>query len=419
MILADARHVIAADASARAGKWEKAKFMGRELTGKTVGVVGLGNIGQLVARRLAGFNVKLLGFDPIMSMERANEIDVELVELNELFARVDYVSLHIPENDETRGMINAELLDRLQPGATLINCARAGIIDEQALRKIKAERKLRFLNDVYPKDTEGPKSIADIADIMLPHIGASTIEANTNAARRAAEELIDLDAKGITSFIVNRAVPEGLDEAYGRLAFTITKLCRHLLGPCAKLKAMESSFYGNLAPFGDWLMIPIVTALGDKIDQPLDHKAARQYLEEMGVTINNREPDARKKFDNSITIDLVGSLDAGKLQRVSVRGTVTEGVLMISRINDFDKMYFEPSGPTVFFIYKDRPGVLGQIGAALAQSDINIEDVRNPHHARLNQSLAIMKVNRPVAPEIMAAITRDIEAQSAFYYNFG
>ncbi len=419
LMLADARQLVAADISTRAGKWEKKKFMGRELTGKTVGIVGLGNIGQLVARRLSGFDVRLLGYDPMISQDRADAMRVELTELPELFAKADVVTLHIPENEDTRGIINEHLLARMKDGATLINCARAGILDEAALRKIKPVKKLRFLNDVYPADTEGPKSVADLADIMAPHLGASTVEANTNAARRAAEELIELDDKGIASFIVNRDVPEGLDEAYGQLAYTITKLGRHLIGPAAKLKSLETSFYGSLAPFGDWLMIPIVTALGDKLERPTDCKNARQCLKDMGIAIVNREPDPNKGFENSMTIDLIGTLDANTLRRVSIRGTVVEGVLMLSRINEFDKLFFEPRGPMVFFIYEDRPGVLGQIGVSLAGANINIEDVRNPHHMKANQSLAILRVNKPVPEALMAEISRHIRALASYHYDFG
>ncbi|MBI2440573.1 MAG: hypothetical protein HYV35_04295 [Lentisphaerae bacterium] len=418
LILADARHVVAGDLTTRAGKWEKKKFMGRELAGKTVGIVGLGNIGQLVARRLSGFDVKLLGYDPLISQERADQVAVELVELSDLFARADYITLHIPENEETRGLVNSALISRMKEGATLVNCARSGILDEAALRQVKAAKKIRFLNDVYPKDAEGQKSVADIADLMLPHLGANTVEANLNAARRAAEELIELDEKGITSFIVNREVPEGLDEAYGQLAFTITKLCRHLLGPGAKLASLETSFYGLLQPFSDWLMIPVVTALGAQIDQPLDDKAAKAFLKEMGIAAANQATDPGKRFENSMTIDLVGTLDSGSLRRVSVRGTVVEGVLMIARINDFDRLYFEPRGPTVFFIYEDRPGVLGQIGSGLAAANINIEDVRNPHSLKVNESLAIMRINKAVHPTLMDQISQSIRALSAFYYDF-
>jgi len=420
LMLADARHIIAGDVTTRAGKWEKKKFMGREITGKTIGIVGLGNIGQLVAKRLAGFEVKLLGFDPMISQERADAMQVELVDLPQLFSQSDYITLHIPENSETRGIINENMLSRMKEGATLVNCARSGVIDEEALRKIKAEKKIRFLNDVYKKDEEGPKSVTDIADIMLPHLGASTVEANTNAARRAAEELIELDEEGITSFVVNREVPEGLDEAYGKLAYTITKLCRHLVGANAKLKTIETSFYGSLKPFSNWLMIPIVSALGNAIDdRPTDHKEALQHLKEMGVSVNNRQTDPNKGFENSMTIDLTGSLDSGSLRRVSVRGTITEGILMIARINEFDKLYFEPKGPTIFFIYEDRPGVLGQIGSALAGANINIEDVRNPHHLKVNQSLVIMRVNQPVPDAMMNDIAGKIKAIASYYYDFG
>lgn len=420
LMLADARHVVAGDITTRTGKWEKKKFMGREIAGKTVGIVGLGNIGQLVAKRLAGFEVKLIGFDPMISQERADAMEVELVDLPQLFSRADYVTLHIPENKETRGMINNDLLGKMKEGATLINCARAGIIDEEALRKVKAERKIHFLNDVYKKDEEGPKTVADIADIMLPHLGANTVEANTNAARRAAEELIELDEEGITTFVVNREVPEGLDEAYGKLAYTITKLCRHLVGPNAKLKTIETSFYGSLKPFGGWLMIPIVSALGNAIgDRPADHKEALQHLKEMGIGVNNRRTDPSKGYENSITIDLTSSLDSDSLRRVSVRGTVAEGILMIARINEFDKLYFEPKGPTVFFIYEDRPGVLGQIGSALAGANINIEDVRNPHHLKANQSLVIMRVNKLVPEAMMKDIAAKINAISFYCYDFG
>ena len=205
LMLADARRLIPADASCRAGKWEKTAFMGTEITGKTVGIVGLGYIGRLVVKRLAGFEVKFLGFDPGITHRQAVELGVKLVSLDELFSQSDYVTLHLPETAETKGLVNRALIGQMKPGATLINCARSGIINEADLRALKAEKQIRFLNDVYPKDEEGPKSVADIADIMVPHLGASTREANNKAAEIAAQELIDLDDKGIAKAVVNKA----------------------------------------------------------------------------------------------------------------------------------------------------------------------------------------------------------------------
>jgi D-3-phosphoglycerate dehydrogenase / 2-oxoglutarate reductase len=414
LMLADARHVVAADPSTRAGKWEKNKFMGREVSGKTVGVVGLGAIGQLVAKRLGGFDCEIIGYDPVISVERARSVGVEVVELATLFERSDYITLHIPENNDTRGMINASLLGRMKKGATLINCARSGVINEEDLRKAKAERGLRFLNDVYPKDAEGPKTVADIADIMLPHLGASTKEANFKAAQHAAQQLIDFDEKGITSYVVNRDIPPGLDGAYAELAFTVARLCRHLIGPESKLKLIETSFYGALKAYADWLLVPVVAALSEDFDRSMDSKAARQYLRDMGVDYQDREPDEKKQYENAITLDLTGSVGGDLLRRVSIRGTVTDGIMVIARINDFQKLYFEPKGPTCVFIYKDRPGVLGQIGAAMAGAGINIDDVRNPHDSKGENSIAILKVNLRVPEEIMQRVAKAIEAQSAF-----
>jgi D-3-phosphoglycerate dehydrogenase len=406
LILADARHLIPADASCRAGEWEKTRFMGRELSGKTVGIVGLGAIGQTLVRRLSGFGVKLLGYDPMISRERALDMEVELVELPALFEQADYVSLHLPENEQTRGLVNAALLNRMKPGATLVNCARAGVVNENDLRAARKQKALRFLNDVYPKDEPGPKSVADIADIMVPHLGASTFEANWNAARRAAEQLIEFDEKGISSFIVNRDIPAGLDEAYGELAYTLSRLCRHVLGRHAPIRQIETSFYGTLKPYGDWLLVPIVAALSEEFDRSNDFPAARKYLLDRGIHYVNRTTDDRKGYENSITIDFIGRVDAERAATASVRGTVAEGNLMISRINDFNKLYFDPKGRNVVFTYQDRPGILGRIGARMAEHNINIDDVRNPHDSKGHQ---------PVPDAVIEAVARDIEAHTAFY----
>lgn len=412
LMLADARHLIEADASTRRGEWEKTKFMGREITGKTVGIVGLGSIGKLVAKRLSGFECKILAFDPVLSDEAASRLGVKLVSMKDLFTQSDYVSLHIPENEATKGSINRDLFALMKKGATLINCARSGVVNENDLRAIKAEKGLRFLNDVYPKDAEGPKSVIDIADIMVPHLGASTKEANYNAAKRSAEQLIDFDSKGVTSYIVNRDIPEGLDEGYAELTYTLTTLAMAMLGKDAKLSRIEASFYGDLKRFGNWLAVPTVCALSKEFDRSMDEKAAIGFLNEMGVEYSTRETDETKGYGNSITIDLMASVDKDNLRRISVRGTITEGVLMISRIGGFDKLYFEPSGHIALFTYLDRPGVLSEIAGAMAKEGINIDDVRNPHDKSGERSIAILKVSQQVTEELLSRVAKKIEAMS-------
>ncbi len=417
MMLADARHIVKADISTRGGKWEKKSFMGREIANKTVGILGLGNIGQLVAKRLSGFNVELLGFDPVISAERAADFNVELADLKTIFEKSDYISLHMPQNDQTKGLVNAEMLGLMKDGATIVNCARAGIINEDDLRKLKKEKNLRFLNDVYPKDEAGDKSVADIADLMLPHLGASTKEANLNAARRAAEQLIDFDSRGITSFIVNRDIPEGLDETYCRLANTLARFCRGIVGDQAPLARIETSFYGDLEQYANWLLVPIVSGIWNDFDRSMDYNSAQEHLAEMGIEYVNRTTDAKKGYGSSISIDLLGEAGDTNLKRSSVRGTVTEGNLMVSRVNSFDKLYFEPVGNTLCVYYDDRPGVVGAIGQKLAEAGINIEDMRHSHDIKSNRSLAIMKVNDKVDDALVKLISDEVQAVTAFGIN--
>jgi len=413
MILADARHIVHADGSTRAGRWEKKSFMGRELTGKTVGIVGLGNIGRLVARRIKGFDCKILGFDPIVNSERVREWGIEPATMEEIFAEADYVTLHIPGGESTKGLIGDKLIGMMKEGATIVNCARFGIVDENALRAVKNEKKLRYLNDVYPKDEAGAKSMNDIADLMLPHLGASTFEANFTAARRAAQELIDLDEKGDMSCVVNRDIPEGLERAYCELAYNIARLIRQISGENSPIKLLETSFYGALSPFANWLTVSALSGIWSDFDRYNDYKAAVKFMREMGVEMLNRETDGDKGYGNAITIDLTVEHPELGLKQFSIRGTLTEGVQAVSRIDEFDRLYFEPFGATLFCLYNDRPGVIASISRKLADASINIEDMRNPHNKKSARSLAIIRVSQPVSDDLLKAIKVEIDAHSA------
>lgn len=417
LMMAHARHLIPADISCRSGKWEKKNFMGSEITGKTLGILGLGHIGQLLVKRAKGFDMRVVAFDPIISSDRAAELGVELLPSHlDVFREADFISLHIPENDHTRGMINEEVFSVMKDGAVLVNCARAGVIDEEALRKAKAGKTIGFLNDVYPKDEAGEKSVADIADIMVPHLGASTREANRNAASFAAKQLIALDERGVGSAIVNRDIPAGLDKSYYELAHTLTKFCRAGFGPNTQLKLVQTFCYGDLKQFQDWLVVPIVCALDDNFNRSLDHTAAIDRLESRGIEYTKGDGDQSKGYGNAITIDLFAhGRDDQTIHKGSVRGTVTEGNIMISRINDFDQLYVVPEGDIVCFIYEDRPGVLAEISARLAEAGINIDDVRNPHSDCGKRSLALLKVNQPVPDVVVNMIKDKISATVAFH----
>ncbi|MFO7821962.1 MAG: NAD(P)-dependent oxidoreductase [Lentisphaeria bacterium] len=411
LMLAYCRNVVPADESVRSGKWEKKKFMGRELANKTVGVVGLGNIGQLVVKRLQGFDCEILGYDPIISQGRARDLGVTCTSLEGVFEKADFVTLHIPETDKTRGMVDKKLLGIMKDGAVLVNCARAGVLVEEDLREIKKSKNIGFCNDVYAKDAEGKKSVADIADVMLPHLGASTIEANTNAARRAAEQLIAYAERGITKFVVNKGVPEGLDEIYQQLAYEVAFLARCYLGKEKPIRHIECSFYGELENFAKWFLSPIVAGISADFDVFNDPQEAEEYLKEKGTSYDVREVDDSKGYGNSMTIDLLEGKEL--IRSVSMRGTVAEGKVMISRINNFDNLYFQPRGHSLLVCYVDRPGVLAKITRLVAEAGVNIEDIRAPQDPSAAKSLAVLQIDRGVPATTVEEIRQQTEAETA------
>ncbi|OGV39127.1 MAG: hypothetical protein A2020_13620 [Lentisphaerae bacterium GWF2_45_14] len=415
MILAACRHIVKGDITTREGLWEKKAFMGTEITGKTMGIIGLGNIGRLLAKRLEGFEMKVLAYDPVLSAELAEKMGVKLCSVEEIFGSADFISLHIPENENTKGMVNEKLLSLMKNGAMLINCARSGIINENDLREIKKTKKISFCTDVFPKDEPGKKTCEDIADLMLPHLGANTSEANFIAAKRAAEQTIAYFEKGITNCVVNKGLPDGLNVQFQTLAFVLTSLSRAYLGKDKAPVKIETSFYGNLHQFGKWMTGPIAAGIAGESDPFYDASDAESYLKQRGIEICDREVDESKHYGESITIDFFEG--SGTINRVSVRGTIAENNIMISRINNFEKLYLEPTGHNLFAEYGDEPGVIGKIASLLGLEDINIIDIRAPQDRESGRSLAAIKTNVVVPDALVDKIKKAINAVNVFTFS--
>ena len=189
-------------------------------------------------------------------------------------------------------------------------------------------------------------------------------------------------------------------------------LVRQLAGTTRPIKLIETSFYGQLAPFGKWLTVSLLSGLWKDFDRYNDYKAAVKFLKEMGIELVNRET-IDKGYGNALTVDISVEQPDKQLKSYSVRGTVTESRVMVSRIDEFDRLYFEPSGMTLFCVYDDRPGVIATISRKLADAGINIEDMRNPHDTKTNRSLAIVKVNTCVGEALLAEISKEISAHAA------
>ncbi|MBQ1961329.1 MAG: hypothetical protein II349_07380 [Akkermansia sp.] len=413
MILAAYRYVIPADNTTRAGEWNKKKYMGRELTRKTVGILGLGNIGRMLVKRLQGFECTVLGYDHFLSHQRALNIGAIPSTLEEIFSTADIISVHVPGGPSTRNLINAQLISKMKDGAMLINCARYGVIDEEALREAKsAGKKLIYCTDVHPKDTAAMQPSADIADVMLPHLGANTAEANKMAAMRAASQMEAYFTSGDTSCVINAEKPADLNPAHLQLASMLGKLC-YQAGGCKPIRKIECTFYNNLRSFRKWFTPWILQGAVPGAEHGLMPAAAETSFREHGIVYKAREPKDDKLYDDALTIDIHMEMDGQQIIS-SVRGIVVDGNPVVSRIAEFDHLYATLAGNTIVLRYADRPGVVAAIGQALSLAGINIDNIVAPTDHRSGDSLAVIKTNMPISNDQLQAIAKTITAKLAF-----
>ena len=413
MILAAYRYVVPADVTTRAGEWNKKKYMGRELTNKIVGILGLGNIGRLLVKRLQGFECKVLGYDHFLSKQRALNIGATPTEMEEIFSTADIISLHVPGGPATRNLINADLINMMKDGAMLINCSRYGVVDEDAIRAAKAAGKnIIYCTDVHPKDAAAMQPSADVADLLLPHLGANTKEANKNAAMQAAKQMIDYFTAGDTSCVINAERPIGLHPAQLQLASMLGKLCYHT-GGCKPIRRIECTFYNNLRSYRKWFTPWILQGAVPGAETGLMPAAAETSFREHGIVYKAREPRDDKFYDDALTIDLFMEVDGHQIVS-SVRGMVVDGTPVVSRIAEFDHLYATLAGNTLVLRYADRPGVVAAIGQALSLAGINIENIVAPTDHKSGDSLAVIKTNMPVSEDQVLGIAKTISAKLAF-----
>lgn len=413
MILAAYRYVVPADTTTRAGEWNKKKYMGRELTRKTVGILGLGNIGRLLVKRLQGFECTVLGYDHFLSRQRALNIGATPAEMNEIFSTADIISIHVPGGPATRKLISHELINKMKDGAMLVNCSRYGVVDEDALRDAKARGKnIIYCTDVHPKDTAAMQPSADVADILLPHLGANTKEANKLAAMRAASQMQGYFENGDTSCVINAEKPEGLNPAHLQLAAMLGKLCSKASGG-KPIRKIECTFYNNLRSYRKWFTPWILQGAVPGAEQGLVPAAAEASMREHGIVYKAREPMDDKLYDDALTLDLFTE-ENGEQHKTSVRGIVIDGEPVVSRIDGFDHLYATLSGNTVVLRYQDRPGVIASIGQLLSQSGINIDNIVAPLNHDTGDTLAVIKTNTPVSEDLLLSISRAVAAKQSF-----
>jgi len=396
-LLAAARQIPQASESTRAGKWEKNRFMGMELTGKKAGVIGAGNIGAIVCDRLKGLHMSVYVYDPFISDDRASAMGVTKVEtVAELVSMVDVLTIHVPLLAATKNLINAEMIAKMKPGSIIVNCARGGIVDEKALYEACKSGHIRAAAlDVFEKEPAKENPLFELDNITCtPHIGASTDEAQENVAVQVAEQMADYLIQGTVSNAVN--VPSLSEEEsrqlapYLKLASRLGQFMGQIMRPgynkvAIHFEGMVSKL--NRKPLVSSMMFGLLSQSFDEVNVV----NAGLLAKERGIDIAEVSRDSSDHFNNLIRLEVEG--DDGYH---CIEGTVFDNSR--ARLVSIDTCDIElaPEGNIIYLQNKDKPGVVAAVGGVLCDADINIADFRL---GRRDDGTAIALVNVDSAPD--------------------
>ena len=408
MMLSLSRHVPQAHASTMAGGWDRKKYVGNELYKKKLGVVGLGKIGSHVARVAKALGMEVLAYDPFISTERAQMLQVRLMAVAPLFAEADYISLHLPRTPDTENLVNAELLGSMKPTARLVNCARGGIVDEAALAAaLKAGTIAGAALDVYANEPLKPDSpLLAVRDrlILTPHLGASTEEAQENVAVDVAEQIRDVllglparsavNIPGMTPEVMERLKP------HLQLAETLGLLLSQMAG--GSVQELEVRLQGEFANHPSQPLVVaalkglLSSALGDRIN----YVNASLEAKGRGLHVLEVKDDSSRDFAG-------GSLQLtsrGSQGNHTVTGAVfADGDLRITTIDEFP-VNVAPSRHMLFTRHRDMPGIIGHLGSLLGEHNVNIASMQVGRRIVRGDAVMVLSLDDPIPPSLLASI---------------
>ncbi|HXL68544.1 MAG TPA: phosphoglycerate dehydrogenase [Xanthobacteraceae bacterium] len=413
LLFALARQIPQADVSTQAGKWEKNRFLGVELTAKTLGIIGCGNIGSIVADRALGLHMKVIAYDPYLSPERAADLGVEKVEFDELLARADFISLHTPVTDKTRNILGAENLAKAKKGVRIINCARGGLVDEKALRAaLDSGQVAGAAFDVFSAEPATDNPLFGHPNVVAtPHLGAATTEAQENVALQIAEQMADYLLRGAIMNAVNFpsitaeeapklkpfiALAEKLGSFAGQLTETgVNKVRISYEGAVAqmKTKALTSAAVAGL-------LRPML--------QDVNVVSAPIVARERGIVVEEMTREAEGDYENLITLTVVTE----RMER-SVSGTVyADGR---PRIVDIKGIRMDAEfGPSMIYVTnEDKPGFIGRLGTLLGDAGINIATFHVGREAAGANAIALIEIDGAIPPEVLAQVLKIPHVQQA------
>ena len=410
MMFAVARQIPEASASTHAGKWEKSKFMGVELTSKTLGVIGAGNIGSIVAARALGLKMKVLAYDPFLSEERAAELGVKKVELDELLRNADFITLHAPKTDKTAGMISADVIARMKDGVRLINCARGGLVDEEAMAKaLRSGKVAGAAFDVFAVEPATESPLFNLPNVVVtPHLGAATTEAQENVAIQVAEQISD--------FLLNGAVTNGINMP------SITAEEAPVLGPFVKLTSHLGAFVGQMTEEA----IESINILYDGKVAGMNTKAlsaaavagvmkaqipevnmvsAPVLASERGIKVSATTQQKTGVFDSYVKL----TVKTDKMQR-SIAGTVfSDGKPRFIQIKGIN-IEAEVGRHMLYTTNRDVPGIIGTLGQTLAANGVNIANFTLGRTQVGEDAIALLYLDEKISAKTVA----DLHATGVF-----
>jgi D-3-phosphoglycerate dehydrogenase len=412
LMLALARNIPQADASVKRGEWQRSKYTGVEIRGKTLGVVGLGNIGSEVAKRAQGLEMEVVAYDPAVPRERAEQFNVRLVQLDELFREADFISVHAPLVEGTHNLIDSRALALARPGARLVNAARGGIVDEAALFVALSEGRLAGAAvDVFLNEPVGESPLLTLPNfIATPHIAASTVEAQTSVAADVAEEVLAVLRGELPRYAVNGPALPPEEMAFLRpfvaLAERLASLHVQLEG--GRVSQLELEYAGELAE----REVAVVTAAAIKgllepfVEGRISPVNARLVAAGRGLKlVERRTPTPLGGYPNGVVLRADGK---------ELAGTVLLGEPRVTRMGPF-QVDWVPSGRFLVSRHEDRPGVVGRLGSILGDNDINIASMQVGRDAPRGRAMMIVTVDDPVSDSVLARL-REVAGMSDLRY---
>ena len=412
LLLAQARNIPQADAALRTGAWERAKWQGVELAGKTIGVIGLGRVGTLVAVRAAAFGMRVIAYDPYVSGDRAKEMGVGVMPtLDALLVQADFVTIHLPRTAETELLIGVHELPLMKRGARLVNTARGGIVDEEALAKAIEDGHVGGAAiDVFATEptTDGPL-FGQERVVLTPHLGASTVEAQDKAGTTAAE-MVRLALRGeFVPYAVNISAGAEVSEIVRPFLQLAERLGALLAGLAESgVRSVECAYLGRIAEADTRVLtLAILTGiLGGVVHEPVTFVNAPMLAKERGIAVSETRSTVSQDYVNLIS--LRAETDEGP---VTVGGTLvgTRNTERVMQVYDFD-VEIGPAEHMVFFTYQDVPGVIGKVGTILGEHGVNIATMEVGRRSEGGEALMGLTVDAPIPPHVLAHIGETIGA---------